>query len=362
MIRVSLGTAAVLGLSPARVDAPPRTAYILCGQGCALDCGFCPQARSSRSPRGLLSRVTWPEARLEEVVPRLAEAASRGLVGRACLQVVEGEEGRSEARRALSALSEAARLPVSVSAAFAGPQPAKEWIRLGAERVGIPLDGASPAAFRLARGGDFCRALARVEAAARACPGRVSTHLIVGLGETDEELVRLLARLTAQGIAVGLFAFTPVRGTRLERLPPPPLKRYRRLQAAHHLLRLVPQALSGLRFDGRGRLVGWGLSRKELEALLSPGDAFLTAGCPDCNRPYYNERPQGPIYNYPRPLSPREAAAAVALALAPAAGDGAGEEALEGAGDGGGEGAGGGAEPDGAGDECRPEEAAGGGS
>jgi biotin synthase len=25
----------------------------------------------------------------------------------------------------------------------------------------------------------------------------------------------------------------------------------------------------------------------------------MTSGCPNCNRPYYNETPSGPILNYP---------------------------------------------------------------
>ena len=37
-----------------------------------------------------------------------------------------------------------------------------------------------------------------------------------------------------------------------------------------------------------------------------PGDAFQTVGCPGCNRPYYNERPSGPLYNYPRDLTMEE--------------------------------------------------------
>ena len=35
---------------------------------------------------------------------------------------------------------------------------------------------------------------------------------------------------------------------------------------------------------------------------------FETSGCPGCNRPYYNERPGGMLYNYPRPLTAAEAA------------------------------------------------------
>jgi len=41
------------------------------------------------------------------------------------------------------------------------------------------------------------------------------------------------------------------------------------------------------------------------------GEPFRTSGCPDCNRPFYNERPSGPLYNYPRPLTTEEAARAI---------------------------------------------------
>jgi len=40
---------------------------------------------------------------------------------------------------------------------------------------------------------------------------------------------------------------------------------------------------------------------------LGTGEAFRTSGCPGCNRPYYNERPSGPFYNYPRGLTEEEA-------------------------------------------------------
>jgi biotin synthase-related radical SAM superfamily protein len=33
---------------------------------------------------------------------------------------------------------------------------------------------------------------------------------------------------------------------------------------------------------------------------------FQTSGCPDCNRPFYNEKPSGPFYNYPRKLEIKE--------------------------------------------------------
>jgi len=52
-------------------------------------------------------------------------------------------------------------------------------------------------------------------------------------------------------------------------------------------------------FDASGRIIDFGLPRGELVEIASTGEPFMTSGCPGCNRPYYNERPSGPLYNYP---------------------------------------------------------------
>jgi biotin synthase len=61
-IRVSVGSAIVLGLLEGKLDAEPTTAYLMTHRHgkCTANCGFCPQARTSRSKAELLSRVTWP--------------------------------------------------------------------------------------------------------------------------------------------------------------------------------------------------------------------------------------------------------------------------------------------------------------
>ena len=57
-----------------------------------------------------------------------------------------------------------------------------------------------------------------------------------------------------------------------------------------------PRLDRGLRFDAGGRLRDMGMAGAALATLLGNGDAFRTSGCPDCNRPYYNERPgQAPV-------------------------------------------------------------------
>ena len=55
-----------------------------------------------------------------------------------------------------------------------------------------------------------------------------------------------------------------------------------------------------------GKIGSVKISSSVLENVLSSGKPFQTSGCPDCNRPFYNERPGGPIYNYPYPLNKDE--------------------------------------------------------
>jgi biotin synthase len=61
-----------------------------------------------------------------------------------------------------------------------------------------------------------------------------------------------------------------------------------------------------MRFDNEGCLSDFGIDKETLLQTIQFGEPFLTSGCPNCNRPYYNEKPSGPIYNYPRKISEKE--------------------------------------------------------
>jgi biotin synthase len=96
---------------------------------------------------------------------------------------------------------------------------------------------------------------------------------------------------------------------------PPPLDSYRRIQVARHLLVQGVCSVDNFCFSEEGRIAFFGLPTCELESLLADGEAFRTSGCPGCNRPYYNEPPRGPLYNYPRLLTDTELRDASTLAL-----------------------------------------------
>ncbi len=132
--------------------------------------------------------------------------------------------------------------------------------------------------------------------------GSVSTHLIVGLGETEKDLCQAIQWCVDSGIYPGLFAFTPIPGTAFEKNSPPSLSSYRRVQVVQYLLTHKKTHFEHLEFDNSGQVKNFGTSKKQLLEIIDSGAPFETSGCPGCNRPYYNERPGGPIYNYPRKL------------------------------------------------------------
>ncbi len=315
-IRVSIGTAAVLGLADARVDIAPTTAYLLTPGGCASSCAFCPQARSSASRTDLLSRVAWPEFDLDVVLDALREhvcpvggVGGAGALARVCVQVTRRPDGRAGADlariltrlRTVTSIGERgiARPAISVSWHPPSIDALDEAFSCGADRTAIPLDAATPELYARIKGGTWEHAMALLTEAARRFPGRVSSHLIVGLGETEKQAAEAVQRLVDLGIVVGLFAFTPVRGTAMQHEPPPSVAQYRRVQLARHAMAKGLARASDFAYRD-GRIAHFGPAHDDLFALARTGEPFRTSGCADCNRPYYNERPGGPAYNYAR--------------------------------------------------------------
>jgi biotin synthase len=186
----------------------------------------------------------------------------------------------------------------------------------GVERIGIAVDACTPRLFETIKGTEQGHKYSwegHMKALSNALeiwtPRNVTTHLIVGLGETEKEAAEFLFQMKDKGIRVGLFAFTSIKGTALEDMKQPDIEKYRRIQILHYLLSLGEIEREDISFMG-GRLT-FDIPDDKLIDLLSEGSAFRVSGCPGCNRPYYNERPSGPLYNYPRPLNRKEVIEAI---------------------------------------------------
>jgi len=282
------------------MDAYPTTAYLLSGSRCLMNCAFCPQGSGDRESLKKLGRVSWPAypwSLVEDVLP----AAGKKGVKRICLQSVRHREGIGPLLEAIEKVKSLSALPLSLSAWINSVEEAAVLFDAGAERISISIDVVNEEAHRKIKGGSLDSRLDLLLRCAEKKPGRMSTHLICGLGESEEEILSLIDKLLQGGITVALFAFTPLKGTPMESQAPPNIASYRRIQAGHYMLWKKLARFSSFQFSA-GRLVSFGMPEEELTGLLGGGEAFRTSGCPDCNRPYYNDRPGRTLFNYHRTL------------------------------------------------------------
>jgi len=314
-IRVSVGSAMVLGLIQGRLDAPPTTIYLLTyHEGkCSANCGFCPQARTSTSRADMLSRVTWPAFLTEDVVSRIVFAVEKGVIQRVCIQAINYATVFADLLALSTDIAIRRKVPISVSCQPLNTVQMRKLAEVGVERVSIALDAATPELFDKVKGASSQSPYAwekqrkTLEEAVQVFgKGSVSTHLIVGLGEKEQQIIEIIQWCVDSGVCPSLFAFTPIAGTVLEGLPQPSITSYRRVQLARYFIVHGKTCIENMKFDDEGRIVDFGVSRQLLREAVKSGNPFQTSGCPGCNRPYYNEKPGGPIYNYPRPLLSNE--------------------------------------------------------
>lgn len=305
--KLSAGTASVLGKKRIKNAAPPTTAYIMLGEGCRNHCGFCAQSGTGKRKRDYLSRISWQGIPGEEAVPALRGAYAEGTIKRICLQVVDSENSRETTLEALNQLQKANLGAVCVSQNLQTAGQVRELLAAGAEKICIAIDAATPDIYRRVKGGNWESKWKLLTECVRLFPGRISTHLIIGLGENERQAVEFIAACCQQGITVGLFAFTPLPGTALAAAEPPAIGQYRRVQVAYYLLS-KGYGQEVIRYTG-DQITD--IAVADIGLLLLDGRAFETTGCPDCNRPYYNERPGGIMYNYPRPLTAAETEQAI---------------------------------------------------
>jgi biotin synthase len=235
-------------------------------------------------------------------------------VHRCCIQVTAGRDYYQCALDVVRQVRRATSLPVNVAIRLHAVDQVAELLAAGVDRIGFGLDAACERAYVETKGSHWADTLCLIEETTRRYPGRASVHLIVGLGETEREMVERMLWVHHLEAGIGLFAFTPLRGTVLADRPPPLLAQYRRMQAARWLIVHHGACLNDFSFDELGILAGICVAGRDVQDLsqyLAGGDAFRTSGCPYCNRPFYNERPGGPMYNYARPLTPTEACQAI---------------------------------------------------
>ncbi|MGO9078392.1 MAG: radical SAM protein [Streptosporangiaceae bacterium] len=335
-VQVSMATAMTLRMRGGKFDRDFAfggvNMLLSYGGGCLSDCGYCGLARTRPvTPAGRsFIRVEWPTVRTDEVIERMARYSDR--MTRACISMITHGHAYADTADITARISTRTGIPVSVLAA----PPTLNRDRLialkdaGADMIGVGLDAVTEDLFRAHRtdvpaGGLRWDKYWEVIADARDIfgPWKVNVHTLVGLGESDADLIAIFQRLRDQQVFSYLFSFRPEPGSRLAGLAAPGLRRWRRIQLARHLVENGGCDVGQFSFDDSGSLAGIGVTAAELEAVVADGAAFMTNGCPGqagepgCTRPYGSYRPGEPYRDYPfRPSGPDAEDIAAQLALA----------------------------------------------
>jgi biotin synthase len=319
-VRMSLAAAMTLGLKRGLFHRGAKLGCINLlmeyDEGCMANCQYCGQGREmSDTPdcRSLI-RVEWPSYPTDEVIEAInAAAASKSFITRVCVGSICHRRAPGDMVRLVERIRRETRMDVSalITPTVFGRAEMEAVRDAGAENITIAVDCSTPELFHDLRGGgargphDWDTYVAGVRNAVDVMgpgPNSVGVHLIIGLGETEEEAIGFIQRCYDMGARVHLFSFYPEAGSPMDGMDQPPMEAYRHAQVARHLFDTGQGRLEDMSFEG-GRLVGFGVPVEVIEGILEEGRAFMTTGCPGCNRPYANETPsqaaEGLLRNYP---------------------------------------------------------------
>jgi biotin synthase-related radical SAM superfamily protein len=283
-------------------------------EGCLSDCGYCGLARTRPGEAAGKSfiRVEWPLVGTDELIDRMA--AREAQLTRLCISMVTHGHAYADTCDITQRIAGRVRTPLSIL--VAPPTLNRERLEtfkaIGVDMIGIGLDAVTEELFRHLRtnvpaGGLKWEKYWEVVTDAREIfgPWKVNVHTLVGLGETDRDLIELFTSLRDREIFSYLFCFNPEPGSRMADQPKSPLVRWRRVQLAKHLIETEGYHPGQFDFGDDGALARLRADRAAVEAVVGQGAAFMTNGCPGesgepgCTRPYGSYRPAEPFRDYP---------------------------------------------------------------
>ena len=176
----------------------------------------------------------------ESVYRRSETCFRQGKIRRICIQALSYPEVFSHTSEALvKEIRRKRRFPFRFPASLSIRANIERLAKAGVDRVGVAVDAATETLFDRVKGEGSSYSWDnqfRMLAEALAVFGKDPHRFFVGLGETEQEAVQTIQRCIGAGVLPGLFAFTPIRGTALEKNSPPKLESYRRIQLARFLI------------------------------------------------------------------------------------------------------------------------------
>ena len=324
-VQTSLAAAMGLGFRPPMFRRNSYTTglnlLVTYPEGCIGRCGFCGLSRQRQiaAEKRTFIRVDWPTYPLDEVIAHLNKNGKE--LQRVCVGMITHRRAFDDMNAIIRRFRQESDRPIS---ALIAPTLVRDLSRLeeirtaGADMIGVAIDAATPELFDRYRGQGIGgphrweHYWAAVEKSVQVMGAyQVGVHLIVGLGETEQEMIAAIQRAQDMGAHTHLFSFFPEAGSPMENHPQPPYGQYRRVQLARYIINNKYGRYEQMTFNAAGQVVDFGLDAEE---LIQYGEPFMTSGCPGpngrvaCNRPFGNERPGQPVRNYAFPPEPEDVA------------------------------------------------------
>lgn len=284
--------------------------------GCRSDCSYCGLARTRPGAYEDKSfiRVDWPLVSTGDLVDRMA--AQQETLTRLCISMVTHPFAYRDTCEITRRIRAKVRTPLSILVAppTLNRRRIEELHALGVDMIGIGLDAATEDLFRRHRtdvpaggaGLNWSKYWSVVADSREVFgPWKINCHVLVGLGETDVDLVDLFVRLRDQQVFSYLFCFNPEPDSRLGRSEKSALRRWRRIQLIKHLIESEGLGGDEVGFDRDGTLVHLRGDESTVRGAVESGLPFMTNGCPGeqgepgCTRPYGSYRPSEPFRDFP---------------------------------------------------------------
>jgi biotin synthase len=325
-VQMSTAAAITLGIMPGKMH---RTSCTRClnllltyPEGCRANCAYCGLARHREKDRDYADRnfirVDWPAVPMQEVVDIVARDVDASEFHRMCISMITHPNSDDDTVNVLKQWTkriDPSAIPVSI---LSNPttmtrDDVATLHDLGSDIFTVALDAATPAIFDQTRGKgvqsphSWAKYWEILEDARDIFgPQKFGAHIIVGMGETEHDVLTLVQQLVDMGGHSHMFCFFPEKGSLMDHLPATPREQWRRVQLARFLIDYRDVRVEHMRFDEMGRVTDFGLPTSEVDDIVTQGVAFRTSGCPGkfsdeisaCDRPY-GDSPPSNIASYP---------------------------------------------------------------
>ncbi|MEK9672572.1 MAG: radical SAM protein [Rhodospirillaceae bacterium] len=291
-------------------------------EGCRANCAYCGLARHREHERDYADRnfirVDWPAVPMAEVADIVARDGAKSPFHRMCISMITHPNSDDDTKTVLKTWTDRVSpddIPISI---LSNPttmtrKDVQILHDMGADIFTVALDAATPELFDRTRGRGVAsphswKKYWEILNAAHDIfgPQKFGAHIIVGMGETEHDVLTLIQQLVDMGGHSHMFCFFPEKGSLMDHLPATPRDQWRRVQLARYLIDYYGVKVGHMKFDDEGRVVDFGLPKGELDTVVDAGIAFRTSGCPGkfaedisaCDRPY-GDSPPSNIASYP---------------------------------------------------------------